>query len=98
MKKPRKPQRRPGRKGDSVSKEHAIPHDLAQLATLIDKLRSGGPETFTGEELGRLLAAFEDVTRMVQGMAVELTRHNLQMVPTPKSGWERELRPATCAA
>ena len=80
--KPRKPKRRPGRKGDSVSKEHAIPQDLAQIATLIDKLRSGGPETFTGEELGRLLAAFEDVTRMLHGMAAELSRHNLQMVPT----------------
>ena len=81
--KPRKPKRRPRRKGDSVSKAHAVPQDLAQIAALIDKLRSGGPETFTGEELGRLLAAFEDVTRMVQGVAAELTRHNLQMVPTP---------------
>ena len=31
--------------------------------SLIDKLSSGGTETFTGEELGRLLAAFEDQAR-----------------------------------
>ena len=88
--KPRKPKRRPGRKGDSVSKEHAIPQDLAQIATLIDKLRSGGPETFTGEELGRLLAAFEDVTqenlqlrRMNSGaLMAALYRKRLQLVPT----------------
>ena len=95
--KPRKPKRSPRRKGDSVFKEHAIPQDPAQIATqLIDKLRSGGPETFTGEELGRLLAAFEDVTRMVQGMAAELTRHNLQMVPTtnPDGSVSFDLQPA----
>ena len=55
--------------------------------TLIDKLRSGGPETFTKGELGELLAAFEDVTqenlkltRMVDGFAAGLYRKRLQLV------------------
>ena len=58
-----------------------------QTTTLIDKLRSGGPETFTGEELGRLLAAFENVTqenlqlrRMNSGFAAGLYRKRLQLV------------------
>ena len=57
--KPRKPKRRPGRKGTTVPLEDGGPQDPAQ-ASLIDKLRGGGPVTFTGEELGRLLAAFKD--------------------------------------
>ena len=79
--------------GLGVPQGDSIPQDLAQI---VDKLRSAGPVMFTGEELGRLLAAFEDVTRMVQGMAAELTRHNLQMVPTinPDGSVSFDLQPA----
>ena len=57
--------------------------------SLIDKLSSGGTETFTGEELGRLLAAFEDQAqenlqcrRAMHGIAEALKRHNLQVTHT----------------
>ena len=49
---PRKPKRRPGRKGTTVPLEDGGPQDPAQ-ASLVDKLRvgtGGGPVTFTGEE------------------------------------------------
>ena len=58
-------------------------------ASLIDKLRGGGPVTFTGEERARLLAAFEDQTqenlqlrRAMYGISEALTRHNLQVTDT----------------
>ena len=54
--------------------------------TLLDKLRSGGPETFTPEELQQLHGAFEDITqenlklrRMTSGFAAGLFRKRLQL-------------------
>ena len=51
---------------------------------LVAKLRGEGegPVVFTRGEVKQLLAAFDDLTGMVQGVAAELSRHNLQMVPT----------------
>ena len=73
---------------DSALTKPRKPQQTAPTA-LIDKLRSGGPETFTGEELGRLLAAFEDVTqenlqlrRMNSGFAAGLYRKRLQLTHT----------------
>ena len=67
------------------NKKQTATQDPAQ-ASLLDKLHSGGPETFTGEELGRLLAAFEDITqanlqlrRMNSGFAAGLFRKRLQL-------------------
>ena len=59
--------------------------------SLIDKLRGGkgGPVTFTGEEVGRLLAEFEGRTqenmqcrRALYGIAEAHKRHNLQVTDT----------------
>ena len=56
---------------------------------LLGKLRSAGPETFTGEERARLLAAFEGLAqeslqlrRALYGIAEALKRHNLQVTDT----------------
>ena len=87
---------------DSALTKPRKPQQTAPTA-LIDKLRSGGPETFTGEELGRLLAAFEDVTqenlqcrRALYGIAEALKRHNLQVTETtnPDGSVSFDLQPA----
>ena len=81
------------------------PQQTAQ-ASLIDKLRGGegGPVTFTGEEVGRLLAEFEDRTqenlqcrRALYGIAEAHKRHNLQVTdmtnPDGSKGFDLELVP-----
>ena len=71
--------------------------------TVIDKLRGRGPETFTGEERARLLAAFEDQTqenlqcrRALYGIAEALKRHNIQVTNTtnPDGSVSFDLQPA----
>ena len=54
--------------------------------SLVDKLRSGGPEAFTKEELQQLQTAFEDVTRtnlelrrLNSAMGLALYRKRLQL-------------------
>ena len=100
--KPRKPQRRPGRKGNTVPTRDDIPQAPAQ-ASLIDKLRGKGPTTFTGEELGRLHGAFEDITqeilqlrRLNSGFAEALYRKRLQLTHTdnPDGSVSFDLQPA----
>ena len=81
-----KPQRRPGRKGNTVALDDGIPQDPAQ-ASLIDKLLGKkGPAVLTDVERAELHAAFSDIaqsnlrlTRMVNGLGEALTRRNLRV-------------------
>ena len=102
--KPRKPQRRPGRKGNTVPTRDDIPQAPAQ-ASLIDKLRGKGPTTFTGEELGRLHGAFEDITqeilqlrRLNSGFAEGALPETAPVDSHGQSGWVSLVRLATRAA
>ena len=104
--KPRKPHRRPGRKGTTVPLEDGGPQDPAQASLgdkLLGKLRGEGPVTFTGEERARLLAAFEGLAqenlqcrRALYGIAEAHKRHNLQVTHTdnPDGSVSFDLQPA----
>ena len=57
------------------------------MLTLIEKLRSDGPETFAGEELRQLQAAFENIgqenlqlRRLNSAMGLAIYRKRLQLV------------------
>ena len=74
-----------------------------QTATLIDKLRSGGPVVLTTVEVVRLHGAFEDITqanlqlqRLNSGFAAALYRKRLQLTHTdnPDGSVSFDLQPA----
>ena len=65
------------------------PKQTAKTTTLVDKMSHEGPVTLTVSEKRQLQKAFSDLTqanlgltRMVNGLAEALNRHNLQVTPT----------------